>query len=465
MSAVVLQVGQCGNQLGLDWWKLVTKKSNQHKKRCPFSSRNGDLAAVCVDTEPKVLRKAYEFVKNREIRQSNIIEGKGGRGGNWAYGYYGGRGEGDNGLLKHTMEALRREAERQDYYGGTVLLHSLTGGTGSGLGARLCEEIREEFPVGHILTVSVVPHQSGESPLQHYNTLLSLAALHRSADGILLFHNDHVLSRSGFQQKSHAGFGTVSCGFPQSTHSVMNAHITSCMAGLLMPVKTLTTGRKISARIKGKVYRTVVRPTMLYGLETVSLRKRQESELEVAELKMLSGQSLGMEPWELVRSVCPIPTVRLLYTTQASASEMSHWDTLASETVQNLPQLSPNGKPYSSRAVLAVARGNHDNSFIASTVLQKLRHAHRCVPWNPFPVDHWTDPRNVANVCLSARMLTVCSNHSSVTRLLGHVAQRATEMLNARAYLHWYERYGIRTEEFQQALNTLSELIEEYESQ
>ncbi|KAK3518357.1 hypothetical protein QTP86_003615, partial [Hemibagrus guttatus] len=45
--------------------------------------------------------------------------------------------------------------------------------------------------------------------------------------------------------------------------------------------------RKISARIKGKVYRTVVRPAMLYCLETVSLRKRQESELEVAELKML----------------------------------------------------------------------------------------------------------------------------------------------------------------------------------
>ncbi|KAK3508675.1 hypothetical protein QTP70_003321 [Hemibagrus guttatus] len=32
---------------------------------------------------------------------------------------------------------------------------------------------------------------------------------------------------------------------------------------------------------------------MLYGLETVSLRKRQESELEVAELKMLSFDGLG----------------------------------------------------------------------------------------------------------------------------------------------------------------------------
>ncbi|KAK3539824.1 hypothetical protein QTP70_013337 [Hemibagrus guttatus] len=63
--------------------------------------------------------------------------------------------------------------------------------------------------------------------------------------------------------------------------------------------------RKISARIKGKAYRTVVRPAMLYGLETVSLRKRQESELEVAELKMLSGAPLQntsptMDPAEYV---------------------------------------------------------------------------------------------------------------------------------------------------------------------
>ncbi|KAK3564136.1 hypothetical protein QTP86_007804 [Hemibagrus guttatus] len=58
--------------------------------------------------------------------------------------------------------------------------------------------------------------------------------------------------------------------------------------------------RKISARIKGKVYRTVVRAAMLYGLETVSLRKRQESELEVAELKMLRF-SLGVTRLDRIR--------------------------------------------------------------------------------------------------------------------------------------------------------------------
>ncbi|KAK3508786.1 hypothetical protein QTP70_007626 [Hemibagrus guttatus] len=59
--------------------------------------------------------------------------------------------------------------------------------------------------------------------------------------------------------------------------------------------------RKISARIKGKVYRTVVRVAMLYGLETVSLRKRQESELEVAELKMLRF-SLGVTRLDRIRN-------------------------------------------------------------------------------------------------------------------------------------------------------------------
>ena len=45
--------------------------------------------------------------------------------------------------------------------------------------------------------------------------------------------------------------------------------------------------RRVPAKVKGKVFRTVVRPAMLYGLETAALTRKQEEELEVAELKML----------------------------------------------------------------------------------------------------------------------------------------------------------------------------------
>ncbi|XP_065665589.1 uncharacterized protein LOC136087013 [Hydra vulgaris] len=45
--------------------------------------------------------------------------------------------------------------------------------------------------------------------------------------------------------------------------------------------------RRVSARMKGKIYRPVIRPAMLYRLETVALTKRQVMEMEVSEMKML----------------------------------------------------------------------------------------------------------------------------------------------------------------------------------
>ena len=45
--------------------------------------------------------------------------------------------------------------------------------------------------------------------------------------------------------------------------------------------------KRLPARVKGKVYSSVVRPAMLYGLETVAVTKKQVEEMEVAEMKML----------------------------------------------------------------------------------------------------------------------------------------------------------------------------------
>ena len=59
--------------------------------------------------------------------------------------------------------------------------------------------------------------------------------------------------------------------------------------------------RRVPTRVKGKVYRVAVRPAMLYGLETVALTKRQEAEMEVAELKMLRF-SLGVTRMDKIRN-------------------------------------------------------------------------------------------------------------------------------------------------------------------
>ena len=43
----------------------------------------------------------------------------------------------------------------------------------------------------------------------------------------------------------------------------------------------------LPARVKGKVYSLVVRPAMVYGLETTAITKKQVEEMEVTEMKML----------------------------------------------------------------------------------------------------------------------------------------------------------------------------------
>ena len=59
--------------------------------------------------------------------------------------------------------------------------------------------------------------------------------------------------------------------------------------------------RIVPARVKGKLYKVAVRPAMLYGLEAVARTKRQEAEMEVAELKMLRF-SLGVTRMDKIRN-------------------------------------------------------------------------------------------------------------------------------------------------------------------
>ena len=45
--------------------------------------------------------------------------------------------------------------------------------------------------------------------------------------------------------------------------------------------------RRMPVELKGEVYKTVIRPAMLYGAETRATTKRQEKRIEVTEMRML----------------------------------------------------------------------------------------------------------------------------------------------------------------------------------
>ena len=171
MSTAFLHVGQCGNQLGQAFWQeteewntLSFKKtskqtvsvntstaaaSNTKPDTPTFSLLDGTLPCVLIDTEPKVIRKCVKSsgVISRKVPKEFLISEQAGRGNNWAYGYYGRRrreskplshtlsylgGDGSGTVVDQVKEQLRKLVEKCDRFGGTVLFHSIAGGTGSG---------------------------------------------------------------------------------------------------------------------------------------------------------------------------------------------------------------------------------------------------------------------------------------------------------------------------------------------
>ena len=69
-----------------------------------------------------------------------------------------------------------------------MLLHSIAGGTGSGLGSFLLERLNDRFPKKLIQTYSVFP-ESSDVVVQPYNSLLACKRLVEHADSVVVLDN------------------------------------------------------------------------------------------------------------------------------------------------------------------------------------------------------------------------------------------------------------------------------------
>lgn len=76
------------------------------------------------------------------------------------------------------------------------MLHSIAGGTGSGLGSFMLEKLNDRFPKKIIQTYSVFPDitNSGDVVVHPYNSLLSMRRLTQNADSVVVLDNG-ALSR------------------------------------------------------------------------------------------------------------------------------------------------------------------------------------------------------------------------------------------------------------------------------
>ncbi|KAF1740947.1 hypothetical protein MXB_2272, partial [Myxobolus squamalis] len=75
-----------------------------------------------------------------------------------------------------------------------ILTHSIAGGTGSGLGSYILEQLNDRYPKKLVQTYSVFPQQesSGDVVVQPYNSVLTLKRLINNADLVYVLDNSSL---------------------------------------------------------------------------------------------------------------------------------------------------------------------------------------------------------------------------------------------------------------------------------
>lgn len=170
-------------------------------RRRPARQRRGPRPAASV-ARAQVINGIRNSAYANLFNQENIyVSADGGGAGNiWANGYAQGERIGEE-----LADMIDREAEASDSLEGFVVCHAIAGGTGSGLGSYMLEQLNERFPKKLVQTYSVFPNQEETSDVvvQPYNSMLTLKRLALNADCVNILDNtalDRIVSsRSGLR--------------------------------------------------------------------------------------------------------------------------------------------------------------------------------------------------------------------------------------------------------------------------
>ncbi|CAG9538507.1 unnamed protein product [Cercopithifilaria johnstoni] len=191
-----IQVGRCGNSIGTKFWEVICE---EHGIR-PNGTYHGtsDLQierigvyfketrenkyfprAVVVDFDPDSSNMVLQSTHRSLFLAKNSVFDRHSASSSWAKGFYGGGRK----FIYQVFDVLRREAEKCDNLQGIDLIHSLGGGTGSGLGALIIANVSEHYPKRYISTFSTFPSLKVLGVVtESYNTAFSLKQLTENVD-------------------------------------------------------------------------------------------------------------------------------------------------------------------------------------------------------------------------------------------------------------------------------------------
>lgn len=248
---ITLQVGQAGNQVATQFWDSIRKEhglsvdgkvtsAGEHVEEDQLPDAVANLGVmfnptlakdtysatwiprgILVDLEPGTMDVVKAHSMGKLFRPNNMISGQTGAGNNWAKGYY---NEGQE-IIDEIMDRTRLEVESCECLQGFQLVHSIGGGTGSGLGTLILNNIRDCYVDRMTSTYTVFPsNRVSDTVVEPYNAVLSTHQLIENSDETFILDNEamHCIAKYvlKIKQPSFADINQlvsqVSCGISSS---------------------------------------------------------------------------------------------------------------------------------------------------------------------------------------------------------------------------------------------------------
>ena len=408
-EVISVHVGQCGNQVGAQFWQLLHSEHGLDQTGLVLGERTEQLdrissyfseeerggrfvpRSVLVDLEPGVLGRLGRL-------GGHWVTGQAGAGNNWARAHYGSEAAQ---LRPEVTEVVRREAEQCDLLQGFQLSHALGGGSGSGLGSLLLQDMRDQYPGRIVNTTSLLPATSVSSSLvEPYNAGLSLPHLLQFSQGVFCADNT-ALGR----------ICSSKLNIPSPSFSHLNQVVARMMSGVSLPLRFACSVRTDLRKL------------------TQSLTPHPRQHFFISSLAPLSPghsrpgcDSLLAELWDgrNVLTDCDLRRARHL-------------------TVNTIVQGDTSGLQLS-----------HLLSSMMDTTSEMF------VPWISDNV--------MVNTCHGER-LAGCQvvNSTAISQPLRSISRNFSELWRRKAFLHNFTSEGMEEAEFASALGEIEELISEYE--
>ncbi|RUS21873.1 tubulin gamma chain [Endogone sp. FLAS-F59071] len=449
---ITLQTGQCGNQIGMEFWKQLCAEHGISKDGTleDFATEGGNLTDFCVpfaefmkdgcwltyytvskaddehyipraillDLEPRVVNNILSSPYANLYNPENIFVSHdgGGAGNNWANGY----AQGER-ICEEVLEMVDREADGSDSLEGFMLLHSIAGGTGSGLGSFMLERLNDRYPKKLIQTYSVFPNSDEVSDIvvQPYNSILSLKRLTMNADSVVVLDNS-ALNRIA-TDRLHIQVPT----FAQ----------TNQLVSTVMSASTTT------LRYPG----------------------------------YMNNDLVG-----IIASLIPTPRCHYLMTayTPFTSDQVDKAKSIRKTTVLDVMRrlLQPKNKMVSTNptkkscyiSVLNIIQGEADPTDVHKSLLRiRERRLAQFIPWGPASIQvaltrkspYVQTPHRVSGLMLA--------NHTSIASLFKRTCDQYDRLRRRNAFLEQYRKepmFSDTLDEFDESRQTVQELIEEYEA-